>query len=128
MPVSVAGLAVKGALYFIAQRKPGTSIGETWEFPGGKVEPGEDHVTALKREYLEEFGVDINVRGNRCRSSFSNGGKKYELYAYDIELLGSPTPKEHQKIGWKKLPEIKALNLADSDRDILDILLDEAAG
>ncbi|MDR2110325.1 MAG: NUDIX domain-containing protein, partial [Spirochaetaceae bacterium] len=48
---SVAGIAVEGGRFFIAQRIPGGDLGGKWEFPGGKVEEGETDAEALIREY-----------------------------------------------------------------------------
>src|SRR5258706_15931809 len=47
--------------FLLAQRPPGKVYAGYWEFPGGKVEPGEDAITALKRELHEELGIDVTV-------------------------------------------------------------------
>ena len=125
MFISVAGLAKRGDKYFVALRRPGTSIGESWEFPGGKVEPGEDNAAALKREFFEEFGVEVRVGELLCKSAFRNDEKEYELFAYDIELMGVPQPKEHQRLEWKPLSELACMRIADSDLSIIRALLND---
>ena len=55
----VCGIIQKEGKIFIARRKPHKSLGGYWEFPGGKVEPGEDPVTALTRELKEELDMTI---------------------------------------------------------------------
>lgn len=59
--ISTAGIARRGSKYLLALRKPGTSIGESWEFPGGKARFGEPPEEALKREFFEEFQIHILV-------------------------------------------------------------------
>ena len=57
-PVLVsAGVIIESARVLLSQRKSGTHLAGAWEFPGGKVEPGEDPRDALARELKEELGV-----------------------------------------------------------------------
>ena len=58
----VAGIIYKGDKFLIAQRNLKKSQGGLWEFPGGKIEPGESREEALKREIFEEFHAEIEVR------------------------------------------------------------------
>ncbi len=61
-PVIVsAGVIVEGARVLLSQRKSGTHLAGAWEFPGGKVEAGEDPRDALARELTEELGIDVEV-------------------------------------------------------------------
>lgn len=122
-PISTAGVAVKDGRYFIARRKPGTSIGESWEFPGGKTEEGETPEEGLKREYQEEFEVGITVKEQLCRGEFFNRGRRYILMAYYIEFTGGTMfLREHQETRWATLSEMKDLQFAESDRIILKAL------
>ena len=57
----VAAVIKKNNKYFIAQRNRNKHFAFYWEFPGGKVEKGEDFETALKREILEELFININI-------------------------------------------------------------------
>ena len=124
MNISVAGVAEKDGRFLVALRNPGTSIGERWEFPGGKAESGETPEQALIREFREELDVKIIVRESLCEGFFSNGEKKYHLLAYSVELEDEVFKKtEHQQIKWAKLGELKTLDFPDSDRIILDYLL-----
>lgn len=58
--VSAAVLIEKGRV-LLSQRKKGTHLSGAWEFPGGKVEPGEDPRDALVRELMEELGIEVTV-------------------------------------------------------------------
>jgi 8-oxo-dGTP diphosphatase len=56
-----AAIVVEGRRVLLTQRKAGTHLAGAWEFPGGKVEPGEDPRAALRRELREELGIDVRV-------------------------------------------------------------------
>ena len=72
MVISTAAIAVKGDKFLLALRNPGTSIGESWEFPGGKTEEGENPREALIRELSEELGIEITVGKRICSGAFTN--------------------------------------------------------
>ena len=59
--VVAAVIVNSGGKILIAKRKEGKSLENLWEFPGGKVEKDEDEESCLKREMLEEFGIDVQV-------------------------------------------------------------------
>jgi len=59
--VVAAGVIVEDGLVLLTQRKAGTHLAGVWEFPGGKVQPGEDPRDALRRELREELGLDVAV-------------------------------------------------------------------
>jgi len=110
---SVAGIAVDEGRLFIAQRKAGGSLGGKWEFPGGKVDGGESDEDALKREYLEEFGVGVKVGPLLASAEFSNKGKAYTLNAYQVFLdTFDFMMMEHTEWRWATLDEIESHKLA----------------
>lgn len=65
----VAAIIQKDEKYFATQRGYGEFEG-LWEFPGGKIEPGESHETALKREIEEELGIDISIENFLCTTNY----------------------------------------------------------
>jgi len=126
MRVTTAGIAEKNGNFLIALRKPGSSIGERWEFPGGKVRHGENPPEALKREFFEEFRVNISVGKLFCTGFFANGSSKYELQAYRIEI-DDPSQldlQEHQEIRWVPPGSLQELSFPESDTIIVNALLD----
>ena len=123
MNLSVAGIAYKNGKYLMALRKPGTSIGERWEFPGGKVEPGESEEEALKREFLEELHIHVLVGSHVGGGAFSNNGTAYCLEGYYVTLLSETfVLTEHQSARWFSLEEMRRLPMADSDRQLIECL------
>jgi len=117
---SVAGVAVKDGNLFLAKRNKGGSLSEKWEFPGGKLEKNETFEHALKREFKEEFGVNIIVHSKLCSSRFTHKDRNYELSAYHITILGDTfSLREHTQIHWIPFRELSHIDLAESDRSLL---------
>lgn len=119
--------------FFVAQRSDPRHAG-CWEFPGGKVEPGEADTDALIREWQEELGVDISgyVGGWVFSGRFphpANDGREFELHAYMIshKLLDGalPSPKEcHSATMWASRevleqlpPEARMISLLPTIKD-----------
>ncbi|MFO7850685.1 MAG: (deoxy)nucleoside triphosphate pyrophosphohydrolase [Spirochaetia bacterium] len=120
MTISTAGVAEKDGRFLVALRRPGTSIGEKWEFPGGKVDEGESPKEALQREFREEFSVDVRVGELMCTGTFKNRQAEYRLQGYRVHVISdSFLLKEHQKIRWCTVSELQDLPMAESDKIIL---------
>ncbi len=120
---SVCGVARQGQTYLIAQRKLGGSQGGKWEFPGGKLEEGEDPPQALKREFEEELSVAIEVLDLIGMTTFQNGDNQYQLEAWEIELHSQNfILHEHQAVHWAELSTLLEMDLSDSDRKIALLL------
>ena len=120
---SVAGIAIDEGRVFIARRVAGGSLGEKWEFPGGKADEGESDAEALKREYLEELGVAVEVGPLLASAEFSNKGRVFLLNAYQV-FFGSTdfNMTMHTEWRWVALDEIVADKFADSDLQLLPAL------
>jgi len=120
---SVAGIAIEQGKVFIARRKPGGDLGGKWEFPGGKVEEGEGDADALRREYLEEFGVAVETGPLLAHSEFTHHEQKFLLNAYRVFFTGYHFKMiEHTEWRWAAPAEIEALDFAGSDRRLLPAL------
>lgn len=121
--LSVAGIAQKGETYLVMKRKPGGSMGETWEFPGGKVEPPESLEEAMHREWLEELEIDITLGKEAGQTTFTNKGENYHLYGFYVTPLSEDwTLHEHTEYIWATKSEMKKLPMSDSDRSLIEFL------
>ncbi|MCQ2576072.1 MAG: NUDIX domain-containing protein [Treponema sp.] len=123
MSRSIACIAYENGKIFIAKRIDKGDMGNRWEFPGGKLEEGEDCETAIKREMLEEFNVEVEVLEPITTGTFEHKGKLCYLDAYRIKLAhdGSETPfvlTEHTDYKWIDPKEIPSLFFVDSDLKI----------
>lgn len=120
MKSSIACIVFSGRRVLIAHRNPTGQMGGRWEFPGGKVEPGEGDEEACAREFKEEFGVDVRVGGKVAEAVFKHDGEEVELRAYLVEVPHDGVGKryvlsEHSDYRWAELSEIPTLNFVDSD-------------
>ncbi len=123
--VVVAGLLFRGDSVLIARRNNGSLAG-FWEFPGGKVEPGESHAQALARELKEELLIDAAVGDWVGESSHSTTRGPIRIVFYRCETLGEPKAGDsHDVIEWVKVPDLKRFRLAPADLPIVEKLLEE---
>jgi 8-oxo-dGTP diphosphatase len=107
---------------FIAKRRPGKHMGGKWEFPGGKIEPGETPEESLARELREELAVDAQVGEFLCRCSYDGDGVSLELLVYRARISGAPRLLEHQEMRWVRPEDLLSYDLADSDRRVVENL------
>lgn len=123
MPESVAGIALRDGLVFVARRKPGGSMGGRWEFPGGKIETGETPEDTLVREFQEELGLDVRPGPFMGESGFENAGVRFRLLAYRVEFKGEPAfLAEHEEVRWASRRELDTLDLSPSDRSLVGFI------
>ena len=122
MTVVVAAAIERDGRYLAARRtKPDWAAGR-WEFPGGKVEPGESDTDALAREIREELGVEISV-GERVPGEWPlNDDLVLHLYVASL-LEGEPQPLDHHdEIRWVAPEEFEDVAWLESDVDAVTIL------
>ena len=134
MPVSVAGICLRKSSLLLGKRMSGGSMGDRWEFPGGKVDQGETPGQALQREFLEELGLEIAVGSLIAVGSFTHHGVARRLEAYRITMpdpaaaeLSSLPLCEHVQLRWIPCSQVGEYDLADSDRSILPQILQAVA-
>jgi 8-oxo-dGTP diphosphatase len=122
----VCAIIERAGLVLIAQRPPHKLLSLKWEFPGGKVEPGEDPAAAIVREIREELGCDITV--TRALPPFLHDYRTVviEMIPFICALApGSPEPHphEHTALAWVSSAEMQAYDLAAADWPVVRCLL-----
>ncbi|MDY0041957.1 MAG: (deoxy)nucleoside triphosphate pyrophosphohydrolase [Desulforhabdus sp.] len=117
--VTAALISNRGRL-FIAQRPPEKKFGLQWEFPGGKVEPGEGLKDSLIREIKEELCWEISVGDLFCRLRHSYPDFSIELYAYWCAIKeGRLCLNEHIAYRWVCPAELRRFDFTTADRQLV---------
>jgi len=111
----VAAVIERHGRWLLARRPRGKRHGGCWEFPGGKVRPGESLARAARRELAEELGVEV-LRAENPRASFRDPGSPYVVRFCPVEIEGEPRALEHSEVRWVTPAEARELPLAPSDR------------
>lgn len=119
MVVVVAGVIRQGGRVLLCRRKAGSLEGMKWEFPGGKVEPGETPEAALARELREELNISVRVVGLldavvHPHSPYPDRGILILYYAAEI-AAGRPEEIDVGGIAWAAPAQVSAYELAPAD-------------
>lgn len=115
--IHVVGAAIlNGGKVLAAQRSIRMSAPLKWEFAGGKVEEGETHQDALRREISEELGVVIRVKDYLASGETRSGDRKVILHVYEAEIKeGVPKAREHARLRWVDVDGLGQLDWAEAD-------------
>ena len=121
--VAVGVLRRPGQEYLIQQRLPGKPCEGQWEFPGGKVEPGESAEQALARELREELGVIIGPCQPLIRLEHRYSHAHVSLMVYLVqEFNRQPRCLEGQNIAWSTTEQILAMDVLPPVKPIIEAL------
>ncbi|WP_027416290.1 (deoxy)nucleoside triphosphate pyrophosphohydrolase [Aneurinibacillus terranovensis] len=94
-----------------------------WEFPGGKIEEGENPQQALKREIKEELDIDIKVGELVSDSVYEYPDTAIHLMTYYASIVsGEPNVREHEKVVWLARKDLSSLEWAPADMPTVTIL------
>jgi len=119
-----AAVMEKDGRILIAQRRKGRTLGGRWEFPGGKIEPGETAEACLKRELKEELDIECEIGKFIIASRFRYCLVPIELIAYRVKhVSGELKVNEHEEVRWVLPSELGSYDFMPADKPIVKLLL-----
>jgi 8-oxo-dGTP diphosphatase len=120
----VAGALIDGDKVLLAQRKANAHLGGLWEFPGGKVEPGEEPAAALARELDEELGITVVTAEPLHTHTHHYPDKSVLLDVWAVRAWrGEPAGREGQPTQWVQASELPNWPLPEADAPVVERLL-----
>jgi 8-oxo-dGTP diphosphatase len=122
--VAVAVLIRSDGAALLAQRPSSKVYSGYWEFPGGKIEPGEPVAEALRREIREELGIEISRAFPWITRVFTYPHAKVRLHFYRVYAWrGEPRALEHQAVAWQRPEAVTAAPLLPANGPVLRSLM-----
>ena len=125
--VSAVALIDTEGRILLAQRPEGKSLAGLWEFPGGKVEPGETPEACLIRELREELGIETQ---QSCLAPLTFASHNYDDFHLLMPLFacrrwqGIVSPQEGQKLAWARAKDLRDYPMPPADEPLIPILRD----
>jgi len=125
--VAAVALVDPDGRVLLAQRPPGKSMAGLWEFPGGKVNPGETPEAALIRELAEELGIDVTAS---CLAPLTFASHSYPDFHLLMPLYvcrkwsGIPVAREGQRLTWVRTARLAEFPMPPADAPLIATLRD----
>ena len=115
----VAAVIERDDRFLVTRRQKGVHLAGMWEFPGGKIAPGESHDAALQREIREELDADGDVGEMVFSTSHAYTELTVMLYFYACALRGTPRPMLGQEMRWVPRAELTTLGFPPADEALI---------
>lgn len=122
MIVVVAAVIERDGAVLVTRRLEGTHLAGLWEFPGGKVAPGETHAQALAREMREELDADVEVGELVFEVSHDYDGRLISLHFYRCTLLTEARAVLGQEMSWTPRAGLRGLEFPRADEELIRLL------
>jgi 8-oxo-dGTP diphosphatase len=123
--VVAAALVDRDGRLLVQQRPEGKPMAGLWEFPGGKIEPGETPEAALIRELHEELAIDVEAAclAPACFASDTLGDQHLLLLVYVCrKWRGAPTAQHASALRWVRPVELHSLPMPPADKPLIGLL------
>ena len=119
----VAAIIKKKGSYFIAQRNKEKYMGLKWEFPGGKVDPGETLIEALCREIHEELNINIRVHEKLAQEKYKDNEINIVLHYFLCSIIdGTIKLNEHEAMKWVEKKDFDKYDFVEGDGNISSLI------
>ena len=124
--VAVAVMRRDGRI-LVCQRKKGARYELKWEFPGGKLEPGETALHCLERELREELSIQLlGIEKIELQTAVYDDGGRYEVaYCFVSRFSGEPTNNVFETVRWVSLDELRTLDILEGNKKFVAQLTHE---
>lgn len=123
------GIILREGEVLVALRGAEQHQGGLWEFPGGKIETGEDHKVALGRELWEELGITVKTAKYLLSHAHDYGDKQVVLHTFVVDNFdGEPRGREGQPVKWVEVDALKNLSFPEANQVLLDRFLVSIGG
>ena len=118
-----AAIIRKGDYILLTRRRPDAHLPNLWEFPGGKIEPGESLSDALRRELLEELGVHAEVHDECYATIHHYPTKSVDLHFFNCTIVdGEPIAIEVAEFRWVKPEDLRSYEFPKADIELVERL------
>ena len=118
----VAAVIERDGRYLITRRLQDTHLAGLWEFPGGKISPGEPPEAALKRELSEELGVTAEIGELLESVDWSYPEKTVHILFFRCAIQGDPRPLQGQEMLWIEAAELPSRRFPEADAQLISRL------
>jgi 8-oxo-dGTP diphosphatase len=124
MIIVAAAIIHRDQHILLTKRPANVHLPNLWEFPGGKVEPGESLEAALRRELREELDIDATVIDEYFTTTHHYPGKSVELHFFNCAIVsGEPRAVEVAEVRWVESSELYAYEFPEADRELIKRLM-----
>ena len=122
----VSALIERDGRYLVTQRRAEATLPLLWEFPGGRVEPGETDAQALQRELIERLALDVSIGPCEVEVDHQYSGYTLHLRTYRCTVTGpEPRPVHVAAVRWCTPVELQELPFPGADQTSVDALLED---
>lgn len=124
----VAGILEEQGRYLLGRRTEDQSFPLQWEFPGGKIEPGESPDAALEREFLEEVGIQVRTGELFASITYARDAEiEIRVRFYRVtDRVGEPKPLEVHSVAWIERNKLSSVDFIRFNGEIVAKLIAEA--
>ncbi len=119
----VAAVVEREGRYLITQRREHAVLSLLWEFPGGKVEPGESLADGLRRELKEELGAEVEIGEEVFTVTHDYADRSVELHFLSCTFLNAPMARLGQEMRWVPRDQLQSLKFPPADDDWIRVLV-----
>lgn len=117
----VAAVIRRKGRYLLGRRPAHKRHGGLWEFPGGKLDPGETAGEAARRELREELSLAVTEVATALHT-VDDPGSPFAIHFHPVDVEGEAAAMEHDAVGWFTLDELREMELAPADERFVEWL------